>query len=111
MNVFGAAAANAIHEVRIVIARSFAGRSRDAFIGQPRLVRVVSISREVTLGSVENVADRVCLRVLWSQRLLFVSSLLVGLVCRDRRIQPRSWNAAGPDRKSTRLNSSHVEIS
>src|SRR6266700_802967 len=76
MNVFGAAAAHTIDEVRVMIACPLAGGSWHALIGQPRFVGVVSISGKVALGSVENVADGIGFRIFRPQGLLIVTGLL-----------------------------------
>src|SRR5215469_6715590 len=76
MNIFGAAAANAINEVRVVVARSFAGGSGFGLIGNPRLIRVVSVDGEIAVRSVKNVANGVSFGIHWSQRLWLLSRLL-----------------------------------
>ena len=47
VNVLGAAAADAVDEVREMVPASFSRRSRLSLVGQPRLVRIVSIDGEI----------------------------------------------------------------
>ena len=49
MEIFGAPAANAIDEVCPVVAGSFARWPRLDLIGEPGLVGIVSVDREVTV--------------------------------------------------------------
>src|SRR5262252_6129079 len=68
MDVFGLPAANAVNEVCVMIARTFAGRPGFALVGNPRLIRIVSIGGQIAVRSVKNIPDGVGLRVFGSQR-------------------------------------------
>src|SRR4029077_17771050 len=70
------AAAHAVNKVRIMIPGRFSGRPRFHLIGYPSLVSVVSIDSQISVGSVENVADGICLRIFGPQRLLLAGRLL-----------------------------------
>src|SRR6516164_5804275 len=85
MEIFGAPAANAIDEVCPVVAGCFAGRSRLDLIREPGLVGIVAIDCQVTVRSVEDIADGVGFRIFRSQNLFILRFLG----------QARWWNATG----------------
>src|SRR5438270_6370432 len=77
VNVLGTTAANAIDEVREMVASRLARGSGFSLIGEPGLVGIVPIDPKVSIGPVKNVADGVGLRVLRSQRLPLAGLLVV----------------------------------
>ena len=83
MEIFGASAANASDEVCPVVAGCFARRSRLDLIREPGLVGIVSIDCQVTVRSVEDIADGVGFSVFRAQNLLIL--VLLAQAC--------GWNA------------------
>src|SRR5690242_419575 len=79
MNILRAAAANALDEVGVMIAGTFAVRPGFGTVVQPRFVSIVSIDGEIAFGSVKDVADGVGLCILRPQGLLLACSLLAGI--------------------------------
>src|SRR5580704_8304720 len=79
MNILGTAAANAINEVRIVVARGFTVWPGFGLFRQPRFVGVVAVDGKIALRTIKQVADGVGLCILWTKGLLFVSRLFVGI--------------------------------
>src|SRR5580658_1145066 len=78
MYVFGAAAADAIDEVGVVITGSFAVRAGLDFVGQPGFVGIVAVYGEVAVGAVEDVANRVGLGVFRAEGLLLARGFFFG---------------------------------
>src|SRR5689334_19951692 len=75
MDILCTTASDAIDEVGEMVSGCFARWSRFCLISDPRLVRIVAIDSEVSVRSIEDVSDRVGLRVLRTQRL-FLTYLL-----------------------------------
>src|SRR5450631_377315 len=75
VDVLGAAAADAVDEIGVVVAGGFAVGAGLDFVGEPGLVGVVAIYGEVTVGAVEEVADRVGLGVFGAEGRLNVGRL------------------------------------
>src|SRR5437667_11081680 len=67
MDLFGAAAANAIDEVRKVVAGTFALWPGHGITREPGLVSVISIDAKVSVRSIEEIADGVCLCIFCPQ--------------------------------------------
>src|SRR4029078_10340537 len=68
VDVFGAAAANTVDEVGVVIPGLFASRAGLDFDREPGLVGVITIYGEVAVGAVEDVAHGIGLGVLGAER-------------------------------------------
>src|SRR6202044_657404 len=64
----GVARADAVDEVSVVIAAGFAVRAGLDVVSEPRLVGVVAVDSEKSVGTVENVADCVGFCILGTER-------------------------------------------
>src|SRR5215475_6359757 len=63
MDVLGLPAANAVNEVREMISGGTCRRSGLHMLGQPGLVRVITVDTQIAFRSIEEVADRICFRI------------------------------------------------
>ena len=67
MNVLSATAAHAINEIGVVVGGAFSRGAGFDLIGDPSLIRIVSVNGEIAVRAVEDVADGVGLGVLGAE--------------------------------------------
>lgn len=86
MDVFGAAAANAIDKIRKVIASGFAVRAGLHLVAEPRFVTLVAVNSQIALRPVEDISDGVALGIARAERRLLSTT---GGHSVDSRLEPR----------------------
>ena len=98
VDVLGAAAANAVDEIGVVVAGRFAVRAGFDFVGEPRFVRVVTIDGQIAVRSVKKIADGIGLGVFWTRAIVRPTGFLsaVFLVASALPVRPAGGMALVP---------------